>query len=151
MSKTDKQIIITAVLLVVLVVVVVNSLKRTTRRGERAVRQPLQLAEVVGVKPPSVAIPADREIIQLQKERAETLTWGRDPFQFLETDMRYRNGTLVLKGISLGRDKPGFAFINNEIVKVGEIVAGCEVLRIERDKVLLRKEDQSFYLTLPQE
>ena len=89
--------------------------------------------------------------MKLQKERAEK-QWGRDPFQRTRTaEFGYRTSSLELKGISIGAKGEGYALINQEIVKVGDTVEGCEVISIERNRVLLQKGGQSFYLKLPEE
>ncbi|MFH1338953.1 MAG: hypothetical protein ABIH40_03835 [Candidatus Omnitrophota bacterium] len=151
MSKAVKEIVITAVMVIVLAVIVINNLKGAgkTKKATRAGR-PKQLAEVT---PSPAAVPADKKTLSLQRQRAENLVWGRDPFVYVEaeTDRGYRTGAMELKGISLGKDKAGYAFINNEIVKAGDTVGGYDVLEIEKDKVLLKKGSQSFYLTLPEE
>lgn len=93
---------------------------------------------------------ADEKDLALQKER-ENLAWGRDPFSASSSAKEYQRANLQLKGISLGKDKSGLAFINNEIVKKGDTIGEYEVTEIQKDKVMLRKGDQSFYLVLPQE
>ena len=151
MSRSVKQIIIIAVLLVILAVVVINNLKGGSRKGLRKFQESI---DEVGDFSSSLAILSVNEtMIKSQKERAETLAWGRDPFQYIETnlDQSYRTDALVLGGISLGRDKPGFAFINNEIVKVGDSIGGYEVVKIQKDKVLLKRGSQIFYLIMPED
>jgi hypothetical protein len=151
MSKTFKELAITSVLIIVLVVVVINNLKGRSRKRPKGRQESSGVSGVLS--PSSVNVPADKGIIRAQKERAESLVWGRDPFQYIETktDRSYRTESLILKGISLGRDKPAFAFINSEIVKTGDIIGGYEVIRIQRDRVLLKKGSRVFYLTLPEE
>ncbi|MDD5654841.1 MAG: hypothetical protein PHR91_04280, partial [Candidatus Omnitrophica bacterium] len=88
---------------------------------------------------------------KLQKEYAAK-PWGRDPFLRVKTvEAGSRTSSLELKGISIGSDKKGFALINQEIVRVGDKIEGCEVLNIEKNRVLLQKGGQSFYLKLPEE
>ena len=98
----------------------------------------------------AAAITADSGTISLQKER-ENVPWGRDPFSASKISREYQRADLELKGISFGADKSGFAFINNEIVKSGDKVGDYEVVAIEKDKILLKRGTQSFYLALPKE
>ncbi len=98
----------------------------------------------------AAAITADSSTISLQKER-ENVPWGRDPFSASKISREYQRADLELKGISFGADKSGFAFINNEIVKSGDKVGDYEVVAIEKDKILLKRGAQSFYLALPKE
>jgi hypothetical protein len=86
-------------------------------------------------------------IRRLQRKRAN-LDWGKDPFSIDKTKDIYTKGKLQLKGISVGKDKRGFAFINEEIVKVGDFIEGYKVLSIEKDRVLLEKDKIRFYLNL---
>lgn len=151
MSKKFMQIIITAVLLVVLAILLINNLKGGSREKLRKVQESIK--EVGDLSSSLAILSVDETMIKSQKERAKTLAWGRDPFQYIEVDRdkSYRTDALVLGGISLGRDKPGFAFINNEIVKTGDTIGGYEVVRIQKDKVLLKRGSQVFYLTMPEE
>jgi len=152
LNKAVKEIIITVVLIVILVVIVISNLKGGKKAGKA--KRVSGRQQIVKVTPSSGSIPADKKTLSLQKQRAETLSWDRDPFVYVEAEVDrkdYRTSTLQLKGISLGRDKIGYAFINDEILKVGDTIGGYEVLQIQKDKVLLRKGNQSFYLTLPEE
>ncbi|MBU1871286.1 MAG: hypothetical protein KKH80_00580 [Candidatus Omnitrophica bacterium] len=151
MSKAIKQLIITGVLIIVLVLVMLNSFKSISKKKTKKSDKGQQATANLSLIPEN--IPADKKLIFAQKKRAESLEWGRDPFVYVETekDKNYRSGTLTLKGISLGKDKVGFAFINNEIVKIGDTIGDHQVLEVDKDKVLLRKGSQSFYLVLPEE
>lgn len=150
MSKQVKEIIVIAFLVVVLGLIVVVNLKKKPAKRPAAI--PASSAEQVS-KPTSVSpltfVPADEKKLSAQRERAN-LPWARDPFM-VPTDKEYQRADLKLKGISFGADKKGFAFINNEILKVGDKVGDYQVLEIEKDKVLVGKGNQTFYLTLPQE
>ena len=92
-------------------------------------------------------------MINSQRQRAEETSWGRDPFEYVEEEQVQgdRTNILELKGISVAKDKTALAFVNDEIVKVGDNIGGYTILRIENDKVLLQKGNQNFYLTLSQE
>lgn len=151
MTKQVKQLIITASLIVVLVVVIAGNLKKKPFKKLVPVSSGVPAAAVA--KSPAATpvsfIPADERRLKMQKERAN-LPWGKSPFKS-STDKDYQKTDLELKGISLGKDKKNFAFINNDIVKVGDKVADYEVVEIQKDRVLLKKGDQGFYLTLPQE
>ena len=108
-------------------------------------------ADVAAGAEATPAVPdVNAEELSLQKEQAK-LNWGRDPFTAAKISKEFSGANLQLKGISFGKDKKGFAFINNEIVKKGDIMGGYEVLEVEKRKVLLRKAEQNFYLALPQE
>ncbi|MFC1592397.1 hypothetical protein ACFL4C_00065 [Candidatus Omnitrophota bacterium] len=151
MSKAVKQLIITGIMIVFLALILMNNLKGISKNRPG---KPGAAQQATGsLLSSAVNIPADKKIIISQKKRAESLDWARDPFVYVETDQdkSYRSGILTLKGISLGKDKIGFAFINNEIVKIDDIIGGYQVLQIDKDKVLLKKGGQSFYLALPEE
>ncbi len=89
-------------------------------------------------------------ILEIQKKRAEG-DWGRDPFSSGSYDSGEFNSEFKLQGISYREDKVGFAFINNEILKKGDLISGYEVVEILKDKVLLKKGGQSFYLVFSEE
>ena len=152
MDKSIKEIIITTVLLLVLVGIIFHNFKGESKKKPRKTSPSFQEGSGEEVSS-SVSRSVDKQTIGLQRQRAETLTWVRDPFQYLETeiDKSYHTDALMLKGISIGRDKPGFAFINSDIVRVGDRIGGYEVIQIQKDKVLLKRGTQIFYLTLPEE
>jgi len=148
MSKAIREIVITAVLILVLAALLINNLKGRFPKKPGKAQAPVEVAKA-GLSPSSTTS-VDKKITKTQKERAESLAWGRDPFQYIEekAEKGYRTEALVLKGVSIGKDKPSFAFINNEIVKVGDAIGGYEVVQILKDKVLLRRGGEVFYLTL---
>lgn len=151
MTKQVKELIITAFFIVVLVVVVAGNLKKKPTKKLVPVSSGVS---AVAVAKPSAATPvsftpADERRLRMQKERLN-LPWGKSPFTS-STERDYQKTDLELKGISLGKEEKNFAFINNEIVKVGDKVGDYEVVKIEKNRVLLKKGDRSFYLALPKE
>lgn len=150
-NKQTVQYIITAVLVVALIVLV---MARTKKKGTANKKEGIVAAAKGVVSSITNRITESQEdisdVIDLQKKRAE-LSWGRDPFFFMETKKVYKGKSISLRGVSLGRDKAGFAYINDEIVTVGDNVEGYLVLEIQKDKVLLRRGLDSFYLSLAEE
>lgn len=155
MNKEKLQLIVTAIAIVILIVIVAGNLKKKPAKGQTSKTDPAQEAlskpapEAAAVSFPAQAAVNDAEL-SLQKERAKS-NWGRDPFTAAKISKEFSGANLQLRGISFGKDKKGLAFINNEIVKKGDIMGGYEVIEVEKHKVLLRKAEQTFYLTLPQE
>jgi hypothetical protein len=153
MSKQVKQLILTGCLIVVLALVTLGNIKKKPSRA------PVPEAQsTVALAPPaavsSAAAPvspaATSDTTRAQQLERGKLSWGRDPFIGL-FDKEFKMDELKLQGISFGKNRAGYAFINNEIVKKGDEVGGYEVVEVEKAKVLLKKESQSFYLTFPGE
>jgi type II secretory pathway component PulC len=108
--------------------------------------------------PPPAAAPATEAVMgapvdgrsrdsisALQAKRWES-GWGRDPFWVL-SDSTGTLSELELKGISFSGSKKGFAFINDQIVSIGDMIGGYEISRIEKDRVMLTRGTQTFFLT----
>ncbi|OQX80844.1 MAG: hypothetical protein B6D56_03995 [Candidatus Omnitrophica bacterium 4484_70.1] len=154
MDKKRIELIATGVLIVIFVFVLANSFKR--KRPPPAKVKPLLPEETKEIPMPPVLKkeagykPASREALTLQKERAK-LDWGVDPFYHPIKKELTSGLRLVLKGVSIGKGRRNFAFINDEIVGEGEKILGYEVVKVEKDKVLLRKGKEKFYLVLPEE
>jgi hypothetical protein len=162
MDKKIMEIVATLALVAVLAVVLISNLGKKKPRPVKP-PSPMQVSETAPAAVPYNApgsmgqtqageIPVLGEAkSKLQKERASK-PWGRDPFVRVKTlEAGSRTSSLELKGISIGQDKKGFALINQEIVRVGDKIEGCEVLSIEKNRVLLQKGGQNFYLKLPEE
>lgn len=60
-------------------------------------------------------------------------------------------GALSLKGIIYDKSGASFAIINDKVVKLGDMVDDNQVLKIEKNKVLLIKEDRVFELLIKEE
>jgi len=153
MDKKKIELIITGVLIVVFIVVLINSFK--PRRPKKVVKPPteVKVKEIplvpikVKEKEYNIATPSQ---LAAQKKRAE-LDWGIDPFYHpIKKDVS-SSLKLVLKGVSIGKGRKNYAFINDEIVAEGEKISGYEVVRVERNRVLLRRGKEEFYLILPEE
>jgi hypothetical protein len=150
MTKEQKQIAVILAMLPVLAFLVFSGVSRKKPKGAGVGPQiPLTVVET-GVKVSSLLPAADSNALENQKKRAEA-PWGRDPFSSGTYKSGQANSELKLQGISYRKDKVGFAFINNEIVKKGDSIGGYEVGEVLKDRVLLKKGTQSFYLTFPEE
>lgn len=150
MTKEQKQLAIIAGMLPFLILAIISGMGSKKKR----VTFPGPGPEYVGaINPPSIAppsLPTDKNTMEAQKKRSEG-AWGRDPFISDVYKSGQANSELKLQGISYRKDDIGFAFINNEIVKKGDSVGGYEVAQILKDRVLLKKGSQSFYLAFPEE
>jgi hypothetical protein len=151
MTKEVKQLIITGALIVILIITVMSNLKKKPKivnppAAPSAAGIP---AAPVAALAPSPALSTDENIKNLQNLRAG-LPWARDPFSE-SANKNSQTDELKLQGISFGKDKSGYAFINNEIVKKGDTIGDYEVIEIEKARVFLKKESQSFYLAFPEE
>ena len=151
MEKEKIEISVTVGGIILLAVIIAGGLKPKPRKAATAANTAAAANPASMLPGPAVKIiPADEQGVIQQKEKAK-LAWGRDPFSASKTSREYQKSDLQLKGISLGKDKTGFAFINNDIVKGGDTIGGYEVIAVEKNRVLLKKSGQSFYLTLPGE
>ncbi len=151
MTKEQKNIAFIFIMLPVLAILILNNLGRKKAKGPGLQPQPPAPLTAVDAGIKISNIPAiDNNVLETQKKRAES-PWGRDPFS---SDI-YKSGQysseLKLKGISYRKDNVGFASINDEIVKKGDTINGYEVGEVLKDRVLLKKGSQSFYLTFPEE
>jgi len=151
MDRKKIELIVTGILIIVFIIVLANSLK--PRRPKKVVKPRV---EVKVEKPPPLPVKieeyniATSSQLTAQKKRAE-LDWGIDPFYHpIKKDVA-SSLRLVLKGISIGKGRKNYAFINDEIVAEGEKVSGYEVVRVEKNRVLLRRGKEEFYLILPEE
>ena len=97
----------------------------------------------------AIYVMANAEEIKKQKDK-EALEWKRDPFFRSGKNELTSNVNLQLKGVSLGKGR-GFTFINDQILTVGDSISGYKIAEIERNKVLLQKGLEHFYLVLPEE
>ena len=89
--------------------------------------------------------------------------WKRDPFRrdkenisranlnkVIESLLSQRPGNLHLTAISKNGNQ-SYALINDQILSVGEIIDGYRVAEIRAANVVLKKNDHSFTLVLPEE
>ena len=84
----------------------------------------------------------------------------RDPFLPLVTPdgriLEFSTGTegeggLYLKGITFDAGGASYAVINDEIVKIGDRIEGCEVLDIQPKKVILTKDGEKIEIGINEE
>jgi len=143
-KKEHMQLAVIGVGLPVLAFFIVAGLKPAAKQQPEAGGAAAVTAEAV-IPAVSVDGRGRDKITALQLKRWEN-SWGRDPF----LSMSDSAGTLnefELKGISFARDKKGYAFINDQIVGVGDTMSGYQVSRIYKDRVMLTRGSQTFFLT----
>ncbi|MCP4652170.1 MAG: hypothetical protein GY858_02145 [Candidatus Omnitrophica bacterium] len=159
MDKQKKQMIIVGALVLVLIVVVINNLapKKKKKKSRSAVATstgginlPPAVKSKTATSSQSTFVRASPDEIRKQHERAG-LEWGMDPFYHKINKDVYHGSSLTLKGVSIDQKGRGYAIINNEIVTVGNFVFGYKVDEVEKNKVLLKRGAESFYLVLPQD
>jgi len=83
---------------------------------------------------------------QSEQESTKVLNWGSDPFVrqwILNSEIK----DLKLKAITLS-GKKAYALINDQILEVGEVIAGKSITFIEKDKVILEQGGRTFTLLL---
>ncbi len=142
MTKTQ-QLAALAGLVVVMVAVYAHGLSPS----RRAARPPEQ-HEPPAVAPPSspssepdLSVSAARH---MQRERAQQLTWKRDPFtRGAASDSL---GGLTLSGI-LWDENRAMAIINGQTVMVGEEFEGYRIVGITQDHVDISDGSQTFRLS----
>ena len=151
MNKEKKEFAVIAAGVILLIIVVAGNMKNKNARKPGVVNKP---ANATQAEKASVEIRVNpgylnEKDLQAQTERARA-PWGRDPF-VAELDRAANISELKLQGISRGTDGAGFVFINNEIVKKGGKIGDYEVAEVLKDRVLVKKGNQSFYLTFSEE
>ena len=151
MSKEQKQLFIIASGIILLIFVVIGNMNAAKKKKAALAPVPAQpVAAAKEEKKKELAfVPADSEKLQIQKKRAE-IEWGKDPF-VSEIEKGEHIAELKLKGISFGKDKSGFVFINDQILKKGDKIGEYEVMDIFKDKVLIKKGNQTFYLAFTEQ
>ncbi len=155
MDKQKTQILVTALLVPVLIFFLIKNLapkkKPEKKLKPAAVEQPA-LPAVEGSaqgQVPGSSI-ADASDLGFQQVRAK-MEWGRDPFSRVAGKEMFTSATLELNGISFARNKKSYVMINGEILTVGDMIFDYTVAEINKDRVLITRGDESFYLALPQE
>ncbi len=141
--------------MIFLIIAIVTNLKpKKSRRRSIPERKESEIQIEPLVLPPGEGKktfpPESGDYAAAQKKRL-MLKWGLDPFYHPIKKEILQSSMLVLKGISVGEDKRGYAFINTEIVTVGDTIADYKIMEVERNRVLLKKGTESFYLVLPEE
>ena len=156
MDKQKKEIIITIFLIAIFGFFLIRNFKPSRKKIQDkgkilAVQGNGELSGLEKEEPVAFErkIPPDI-ITEEQKKRAQN-KWGRDPFFRVGPAEMYKNASLSLKGVSIARDKKAYAFINEQIVAVGDWIGNYEVVEIQKNRVLLQKGREEFYLVLPEE
>ncbi|MBI4358767.1 MAG: hypothetical protein HY584_05645 [Candidatus Omnitrophica bacterium] len=78
-------------------------------------------------------------------------TQGRDPFLSPMQNLsggEWSRGELKLEGIILDRKGKSFAIVNGEIVQEGQTLEGFQLTKVEKNRVFLEKDQESFEIIL---
>lgn len=145
MTRGQQQGLLLGALCVVMVGVYARALPR--RAGIAPTLGTTSLAEgqgLTGGRTP-VLPSADLQVRQRQRDRAQALTWTRDPFTGLRADGVVSQ--LTLSGILWDQAQP-VAIINGEMRHIGDSFEGYHVTEIQQDRVVLTDGQHSVTLTL---
>lgn len=137
MEKDKLEKLATTALIVIFVFLLILTLSR--RKGTKAVsmeEKPKQIEQdIFGIRMEKQAAPADMQ-------------WGRDPFS-LTPDKQTETGTFQLSAVIWDETNP-IAIINNEVVGIGQEIDGCQVIKINKDNVILKKGEEERVVELYQ-
>ena len=87
---------------------------------------------------------------QLQEEEGQNLELKRDPFSAMpiaDKNPPSPTADIALSGVLWDEANP-LAIINNKVVKTGDRVGGCSVVKIKQDSVVLSDGARDFELKL---
>lgn len=134
MPKFNTQRIILAALALIAVFVWYNGLRSFSKKKD---------------SPPSgyLEVSSSRQEIK-QKKRSGHKEWGRDPFMVTQTPVS-SSFALALGGIVYD-EKDSYALINNQLLHIGDEVAGNRVVGIQQDRVILNDGNKDIELRLEQ-
>lgn len=138
-KKNRVELIITVSLIPVLFFILYSSFSGAKNR-QATLKPPAQTQALMPI------VSARQDAV----EKLKDLNWGRDPFMF-GTAKDYSEGEagLVLNGIAWDEKTPS-AIINNKVVKAGDEVAGNKVADIQKERVIVTKDGNSYELNLRQ-
>lgn len=125
------------------------------KRASPAVKQTAQKAAKAPQNTPAAAkapLPAAsaKPLYQIQEEEGRALELKRNPFEGIVTQAPKPSSpaaTISLTGILWDKHKP-MAIINGRIVKAGDRVAGCNVIGIKENSVVLNDGAKEFDLKI---
>ena len=71
--------------------------------------------------------------------------------RFINLDKEKNKGELALEGIIYDESGSSYALINSQVLSKGDSIEGYQVLRIERERVLLAKEGEIKEISITKE
>lgn len=148
MNKEQKQLAVIGAGVLILIVVLAGNFSKKKPKRAAVTAVPSPAAAQLPIVPPVRPDPQPPGAALAQQGQRAEAPWGRDPF-VSSSSAAAGLDSLKLKGITLGVNGRSFAAINDEIVGIGDSVGGFQLKEIAKDKVLLQKGEQSFYLAFP--
>ena len=146
MTEKTRKMLVFATLPIAVVWAVFNF---PTKKQAPVVSQPP--VAPAALKAPAVPkAPVNAGLIDV--EQMESEPWGSDPFHTnyagsAVPDRPAAPQEWTLKGIVYAKDNP-LAFINRQSVRVGDIVNDAEVVKINKNSVIIKHNDREITLTV---
>ena len=152
MTKRQQQVIVLAGLTVVMAAVYARPLFKPSASHRRPVRSRLEEAAPPAASRPvpaaaSLELPAESPARQAQRQHANELAWGRDPFTGSSSGGQVSG--FDLSGILWDAIQP-IAVINGEMRRIGDEVDGYRIVAITQDTVSISDGTQDMQLSLHQ-
>lgn len=107
---------------------------------------PVKKETLVATKPLPKKETLELKPIVTEKIEEDTEKWGDDPFV---RDFSYlaEIKSLIVSAITIS-EKEAYAIINNQIVRVGDVIDGKKVVAIEKDRVIVERVGKRFTIFL---
>ncbi|HLD82840.1 MAG TPA: hypothetical protein VI976_02705 [Candidatus Omnitrophota bacterium] len=140
MDKKRIELAITGVLVVIFIFAWGNTIKLWRRR-------PAVIKVPEAVPGQNVLKPAATAQEGLSPKPKEGLQWVRDPFSGKIYSHQGLGVDLSLSGILWDAKRPQ-ALINDRICNIGDVINGCKVLEIQKNKVILNDGSKQIELKI---
>lgn len=140
--EKNKRLIILAILIVVVFFVWARAFKGPSRRRARVLSEAPGLSLEKAI--PDAFLP--QAVLKRSRGKSAYTMWGRNPFILGRLGAAVAS-ELSLDGIVWDEESP-YAIINDEIVKVGDEIAGNKVIDIKVDSVTLSDGSREYELKL---
>ncbi len=143
----------TLVLLVLTVIVIIFGLTVLFKPNQKPQLSYQELQPEIGLE--EVFVDAESQdklsLLKQTQKKLEEADWTNDPFAIGEGSLFLKDlSSFKLTGILLDPDG-AHAVINDEVLKVGDELAGWEVIEILPNKIILKRGDEEVSLNLWEE
>lgn len=99
----------------------------------------------------SFSFAQDEYVYDAKGERNPFMPLVTPEGRLIKVKQRSASGRLELEGIIYDKISMSFAIVNGTVVKIGDLIDGYQVLKIEEEKVVFIKDGQPFEVELKKE